>query len=177
MSIRNIPLLGSTVLLVALSITLASCGGGGNEATPSSSGATRTTTAKPSSTGQALATSTVAASASPTSGGFTVQVADNSGLGKMILVNAQGMTLYRYDKDTAGVSNCTGSCASVWPPLTTGSAPTGGSGVTGTLATISRADGTKQVTYGGAPLYTFQQDTKPGDASGDGLNNFHVVTP
>src|SRR5437879_5201012 len=102
-------------------------------------------------------------SACPTGSGVTVQVANNSSLGEMILVNAQGMTLYRYDKDTAGTSNCTGSCASVSPPLTAvGGTPTGGPGVTGKLATISRADGTKQVTYNGASLYTFQQDTKPG---------------
>jgi len=61
-----------------------------------------------------------------------------------------------------------------WPP---GGTLTGGSGVTGTLATISRADGSKQVTYNGMPLYTFQQDAKPGDATGDGVNSFHVVTP
>ena len=93
-------------------------------------------------------------------------------------MDAQGITLYRYDKDSAGTSNCTGSCATVWPPLAAaGGTLTGGSGVTGTLATISRADGSKQVTYNGMPLYTFQQDAKPGDATGDGVNSFHVVTP
>ncbi len=170
---RYIPVLTSAAVLLALSIGLSACGGG-SEATPTPS-RVATATAKPSATGQAVTTAT--AGASPTSGRFTIQAANNATLGKMILVNAQGMTLYRYDKDTAGTSNCTGSCATVWPPLTaSGDTPTAAQGVTGTLATISRADGTKQVTYNGTPLYTFQQDKKPGDASGDNVNSFHVAT-
>jgi len=59
--------------------------------------------------------------------------------------------------------------------------PTGGTGVTGTLATITRSDigspGIKQVTYNGKPLYTFQSDRSAGNASGDGVNSFHVATP
>src|SRR5713226_7681078 len=102
MRTQHVTVLASTAVLVALSITLASCGGGGNEATPSGYGATRAATAKPSPAGQALTTGTATPVASPTSGGVTVQVANNSSLGKMILVNAQGMTLYRYDKDTQG---------------------------------------------------------------------------
>ena len=75
------------------------------------------------------------------------------------------------------MSTCTGSCATVWPPLAAaGGTLTAGSGVTGTLATISRADGSKQVTYNGMPLYTYERDAKPGDASGDAVNSFHVVT-
>ena len=88
-----------------------------------------------------------------------------------------GVTLYRYDRDSAGTSNCTGSCATAWPPLAAAGTLNAGSGVTGTLATISRADGSKQVTYNGMPLYTFEQDAKTGDATGDGVNSFHVVTP
>jgi predicted lipoprotein with Yx(FWY)xxD motif len=107
-----------------------------------------------------------------------VLTASNATLGKTILVNATGFTLYTYANDTAGTSNCTGSCATVWPPLTPGSgAPTGGTGVTGTLATITRSDGTKQVTYNGKPLYTFQSDSSAGKASGDGVNSFSAATP
>jgi predicted lipoprotein with Yx(FWY)xxD motif len=107
-----------------------------------------------------------------------VLTASNATLGKTILVNAAGFTLYTFANDTTGTSNCTGSCATVWPPLTPGNgAPTGGTGVTGTLATITRSDGTKQVTYNGKPLYTFQSDGSAGKATGDGVNNFHVATP
>jgi predicted lipoprotein with Yx(FWY)xxD motif len=90
--------------------------------------------------------------------------------------------LYTSANDTPGASNCTGTCVHFWPPLTAGTGtPTGGPGVTGTLATITRSDiglpGTKQVTYNGKPLYTFQSDRDPGKATGDGVSGFHVATP
>jgi len=180
---RYISVLAPISALVAASIGLSACGGGGNEATPSPSLSAVTTvrpsaavtTVRPSPTGP---TATASSAAGSTTASFTVQAANNAALGETILVNAQGATLYRYDRDSAGTSNCTGSCATVWPPLATAVGTlTAGSGVTGTLATISRADGSKQVTYNGMPLYTFEQDAKPGDATGDGVNSFHVVTP
>ena len=181
---RHISVLAPISALVAASIGLSACGGGGNEVTPSPSLSAATTvrpspsavtTVRPSPSGSTATTSPAAGS---TTGSFTVQAANNAALGKTILVNAQGTTLYRYDRDSAGTSNCTGSCATAWPPLAaTVGTLTAGSGVTGTLATISRADGSKQVTYNGMPLYTFEQDAKPGDATGDGVNSFHVVTP
>lgn len=77
------------------------------------------------------------------------------------LVDAQGHTLYVFDKDESGESYCTGACAAVWPPLDTSSAPTGTGGVdAAALGTITRSDGDKQVTYHGRPLYYY-----PGDAS------------
>ena len=87
------------------------------------------------------------------------------------------MTLYTYSGDSAGTSACTGGCASAWPPLTvpTGQQPTAGSGVTGTLTTLARADGTTQVADDGLPLYYWQGDTKPGDVTGDGVNGFSVA--
>ena len=171
---RHISVLAPISALVAASIGLSACGGGGNEVTTSPY-LSAVTTVRPSPTGSTATTSPAAGS---TTGSFTVQASNNATLGKTILVNAQGTTLYRYDRDSAGTSNCTGSCATAWPPLAaTVGTLTAGSGVTGTLATISRADGSKQVTYNGMPLYTFQQDAKPGDATGDGVNSFHVVTP
>src|SRR5437870_8543422 len=179
---RLISVLAPISALVAVSMGLSACGGGSNEATPSPSlppvttarPSAAVTTVRPSPTGPAATASPAAGS---TTGSLTVQASNNATLGKTILVNAQGTTLYRYDRDSAGTSNCTGSCATAWPPLTATGTLTAGSGVTGTLATISRADGSKQVTYNGMPLYTFQQDAKPGDATGDGVNSFHVVTP
>src|SRR5213593_4331343 len=178
---RHISVLAPISALVAVAMGLSACGGGSNEATPSPSLSAVTTarpsaavtTVRPSPTGPAATASPAAGS---TTGSFTVQASNNATLGKTILVNTQGVTLYRYDRDSAGTSNCTGSCATAWPPLAAAGTLNAGSGVTGTLATISRADGSKQVTYNGMPLYTFQQDAKPGDATGDGVNSFHVVT-
>jgi predicted lipoprotein with Yx(FWY)xxD motif len=93
-------------------------------------------------------------------------------LGK-ILVNSAGRTLYLFKKDAHGKSACSGECAKFWPPLRTSGRPTAGSGVSASkLGTIKRSDGTRQVTYNGHPLYTFQQDTAPGQTHGQGLTAF-----
>jgi predicted lipoprotein with Yx(FWY)xxD motif len=89
-----------------------------------------------------------------------------------VLTDAKGMTLYTYDKDTAGVSNCTGECAEYWPPA---KAEAGAKPV-GDLTLIKRADGTMQWADGGKPLYTFVKDKQPGDVMGDNMKNiWHVV--
>jgi predicted lipoprotein with Yx(FWY)xxD motif len=110
----------------------------------------------------------------------SVQVAENSQFGK-ILAAANGMTLYTFAIDTPGVSNCTDSgCVANWPPYTVDAQPTAGSSVPGKLSTITRSDGSRQVTYNGSPLYSFAFDKNPGEATGDGLNDFggiwHVVS-
>ena len=76
--------------------------------------------------------------------------------------------------DKPGVSNCTGACQAAWPPFTVpmGRAPTGTPEVTGKLGTITRPDGTDQVTINDQPLYFFIQDMKPGDVKGNGVNAF-----
>jgi predicted lipoprotein with Yx(FWY)xxD motif len=88
--------------------------------------------------------------------------------GTTVLTNAAGFTLYWFAPDTSTTSKCTGSCATYWPPVK--GPATAGSGVTGTLATITRPDGTTQATYNGHPLYTYAADTAPGQAKGNGLN-------
>jgi predicted lipoprotein with Yx(FWY)xxD motif len=93
-------------------------------------------------------------------------------LGK-ILVNAQGRTLYLFKKDSRGKSACTGGCAKFWPPLRASGKPSAGHGIGASkLATIRRSDGKSQVTYNGHPLYTFLEDTKPGQTNGQGLRAF-----
>jgi predicted lipoprotein with Yx(FWY)xxD motif len=123
-------------------------------------------------------TKTAAPAAQPTSaapaanGGATVALGSSSKLGK-ILVNAKGQTLYLWQKDSGTTSACSGACASAWPPVTTTGTPTAGTGLTASmLGTTKRSDGTMQVTYGGHPLYTFVQDSSPGDANGEGSNAF-----
>ena len=85
------------------------------------------------------------------------------------LIAQNGMTLYVYASDPIGSSTCFASCAAAWPPYTTsGTEPLiAGAGVTGTVGTITRPDGSIQVTYNGAPLYFFKNDGKPGDTTGN----------
>jgi predicted lipoprotein with Yx(FWY)xxD motif len=88
--------------------------------------------------------------------------------GATVLTNSQGMTLYWFVPDTSTKSNCNGACAHYWPPVK--GPVTAGSGVTGTLGTITRSDGSMQATWNGHPLYTYVADTAPGQAKGNGLN-------
>jgi len=84
------------------------------------------------------------------------------------------MTLYTHAGDTATSSTCIGGCAATWPPLETNGQPTARAGVTGQLSTLTRPDGTTQVTYRGLPLYYWQGDTKAGDVTGNGVEGFSV---
>ena len=94
----------------------------------------------------------------------------------MVLTGPNGMTLYTHAGDSATSSTCTGGCATAWPPLTATGQPTAGTGVTGKLGTLTRPDGTIQVTYAGLPLYYWQGDAKAGDVTGNGVNGFAVAT-
>jgi predicted lipoprotein with Yx(FWY)xxD motif len=88
--------------------------------------------------------------------------------GATVLTDSKGLTLYWFAPDTPTKSNCNGSCATFWPPVK--GPVTAGSGVTGKLGTITRADGSTQATYNGHPLYTYKGDTAPGQNKGNGLN-------
>ena len=88
--------------------------------------------------------------------------------GTTVLTNAKGFTLYSFAPDTPATSKCYGSCAAYWPPVT-GTPPTS-PGVPGRVGTITRTDGTEQLTYNGHPLYTYIGDTAPGQARGNNLN-------
>jgi len=83
------------------------------------------------------------------------------------LADAKGMTLYTFDKDTAGSgkSVCNGPCANSWPPLVA----TATDKVTGDYTIVTRDDGAKQWAYKGKPLYLWINDKKPGDKTGDGV--------
>jgi len=85
-----------------------------------------------------------------------------------VLTNSKGSTLYWFVPDTSTKSNCNGSCIHYWPPVA--GPVTAGSGVTGTLGTITRSNGTKQATWNGHPLYTYIGDSGPGTDKGNGLN-------
>lgn len=89
------------------------------------------------------------------------------------------LTLYRWDKDKPSVSNCTGSCATAWPPLIAGTGEIELQGVDRALVgTITRPDGTRQVTLNEWPLYRFANDTAPGEAKGQGTGGtWFAATP
>ena len=134
---------------LAALVALAGCGSGSNSAT-----------ASPSTSGTA-------------GGGMaTIAMTKNPQLGP-ILTDNKGDTVYVFAKDSKGMSNCNGACASVWPPVTTSGKPTAGSGVLASkLGTTKRSDGSTQVTYGGRPLYTYTADSSPGDVTGNGINTY-----
>lgn len=112
----------------------------------------------------------------PASGGgsgATVGLADNADLGQ-IVVDADGRTLYLFEKDDEGdESYCDGECAKAWPPLTTKGKPQAGSGLDSSqLTSFARDDGTTQVAYAGHPLYYYAGDQNPGDTTGNDLDQF-----
>jgi len=86
-----------------------------------------------------------------------------------ILVDARGRTLYLFEKDRKGVSTCKSACAKYWPPLVSAGATRAGSGVHASLLGLTR---TRQVTYAGHPLYLFAGDTRAGQTTGEGLDDF-----
>ena len=92
-----------------------------------------------------------------------------------VLADSRGMTLYTFDKDAAGKSNCNGKCAENWPPLKAD----GTSQPSGNWSVVTRDDGSKQWAYNGKPLYGWVKDQKPGDTTGNGVNNntWHIAQP
>jgi predicted lipoprotein with Yx(FWY)xxD motif len=127
-----------------------------------------------SSTGAAGSSSPAGASSAAASGGSgsTVITTVSSSAGTF-LTNSSGQAVYLWSKDGNGMSACSGACAGAWPPVTTtGTVTAVGAAKSSDLGTITRSDGTKQVTYDGHPLYFFSGDSGPGMASGQGNDGF-----
>lgn len=167
-----------TSALLASVLAAAACGSssGGSStssASPSSAAPVAATTTRPATT-----TATSAAAASGTAAAPAVAVAQNPTLGA-ILTDSSGRTLYVFKNDAPGTSNCNGNCATTWPPLAAPSTTlTSGPGATGALAAITRGDGNRQVTYKGAPLYRYSNDSAPGDTKGQGIGGvWSAATP
>jgi len=162
-----------------LILLLAACSSG---ATPSPSASAAAASAPAPSEAASSAPSS-APSASATSGSaevYDIKVATAS-VGSF-LTGEDGKTLYIFKNDTvgSGKSTCGADCVGTWPPFTVESKDQlkPGSGVTGALDVITRDDGTKQVTYKGAPLYYYAADTKAGDTGGQGLfGKWFVANP
>lgn len=158
-------------LAAGVIVVVAACGGG---ATASPAATKGPATPAPSTVPSVAPSSSPAPSEGVDE--FEVTVATSATAGKY-LAGENGITLYIFKKDTGPTSTCYDDCATAWPPfvVTAGDKVKGEDGVTGTFATTDRTDGTKQVTYNGAPLYYFQGDKAAGDTTGQGLNDVWFV--
>jgi predicted lipoprotein with Yx(FWY)xxD motif len=152
-------------------LALAACGSSSSSSSSSSKAAQRPAAASASSS-TSTSTSTAAAP--------VVITTKHSKLGTILAVGPTRMTVYLFEADKGPGSTCTGACAAAWPPVLGQPKATAGA-VASDLGTITRSDGSKQVTYKGHPLYRFVKDKDDGDAYGQGLNAFgagwYVLTP
>ncbi|QHC20896.1 SCO0930 family lipoprotein [Streptomyces sp. GS7] len=181
-SARRHAVLAVTALAAALTLTTA-CGSNGSghaagtgsgtdNVQPAGQGSSDYGTGYGSTTsgygGQAGGDSGKPAAAGKPAGALALHQSDTLG---PVVTDAQGMTLYRFDKDTAKppTSNCSGDCATTWPPVPADGATAPAGIAPDALGSVTRADGTKQLTIGGWPAYRFAKDTKPGDTKGHGV--------
>jgi predicted lipoprotein with Yx(FWY)xxD motif len=166
--VKNPLMLAAGAATLAL---LAGCGSSSSK-TPSSTNAAASTPAATTSA------TTPTAAATP---GVTIS-AKHSKLGTILSAGPKHMTVYLFEADKSGQSACSGACAQAWPPVTSAGEPqAAGQASQSDLSTITRTDGTKQVTYKGHPLYFFVKDGDAGDAYGEGVKAFgadwYVLSP
>ncbi len=141
-------------------------------ATACSSGSSSSSTAAAPASSSASQASSPAATGS-SAAATTINQAAISGIPGKALVDSQGRTLYLFEADKGSTSMCSGACAAAWPPVTVSGAPQAGSGVSQSmLGTITRSDGTMQLTYNHHPLYYFAGDANTGQDKGQGLKAF-----
>jgi predicted lipoprotein with Yx(FWY)xxD motif len=148
--------LASLLVLAISAIAVAGCGSA-NSSTSSTAAAAQpaasTATSSSSSSGESIATT--------------------KGSAGTYLTGDEGRAVYLWVADSGGKSSCSGACAQAWPPVETKGNPTAGSGVNAAdLGTITRSDGSEQVTYKGHPLYYFIADKSKGEVKGQGSNSF-----
>jgi predicted lipoprotein with Yx(FWY)xxD motif len=149
--VKRLPTLGLGSAALAVAVAVAGCGGGSSSAGGGSA---------------------YAGPASASTGPAAAKVATrHTNLGT-VLVDGRGRTLYLFEKDKGMASSCYGACASVWPPLTTGRHATGAGLRHARLGTSRRHDGKTEVTVDGHPVYTYAGDRRPGDVTGQGLDQF-----
>jgi predicted lipoprotein with Yx(FWY)xxD motif len=157
----------SAAVLLGAALLLSGCASG-DEDSPAAPGTAATT----------APAETSAAASSPAASTADLMTGESS-LGT-IVVDGEGMSLYYFTKDTKDtkVSACTGGCLEAWPIATTTNDTPVVEGVTGEVGTIDSPDGKKHLTLNGMPLYYWAKDTKPGDVTGQGVNDvWYVVTP
>jgi predicted lipoprotein with Yx(FWY)xxD motif len=152
---------------------IAGCGSSSKSSSSAASSQTANTTAQSSSTAAATSSTT---SATP----VALITTKHDKLGTILAYGSKKLTVYLFEGDKGKTSSCTGACAAAWPPVT-GKPQAAGAAMTSNLGTITRADGTTQVTYKGHPLYVFVKDKDDGDAYGEGVKAFgadwYVLAP
>lgn len=160
---RSIPLPVKLAMpLAVLGLTAAACSSSGGSSGSSSVAAG----------GNASSPAAGSSASSPATASGAV-VTTHSGSMGTYLTDGSGRALYLWVADPKDKSNCSGACASVWPPFTTNATPTAaGSAKAAELGTITRSDGTKQVTYAGHALYYYAPDTAAGQTTGEGNPGF-----
>jgi predicted lipoprotein with Yx(FWY)xxD motif len=125
------------------------------------------------SSGTSGSSSTPAAGSTASGSAAALVITTKSGSAGTYLTNGSGRAVYLWVKDPKNQSECSGACASAWPPVPAGGTVTAsGSAVSSDLGSITRSDGSKQVTYDGHPLYYFVGDTGAGTTSGQGSDGF-----
>lgn len=117
--------------------------------------------------------STPAAGSSASGSAAAMVITTKSGSAGTYLTDGSGRTVYLWVKDGKNSSSCSGACASAWPPVpASGTVTASGGAVASDLGSITRSDGSKQVTYDGHPLYYYSGDSSPGQTAGQGSNSF-----
>lgn len=117
--------------------------------------------------------STPATSGTATGSATAMVITTKSGSAGTYLTDGSGRAVYLWVKDGQDKSVCSGACASAWPPVpASGAVTASGGAVSADLGSITRSDGSKQVTYDGHPLYYFAGDSGPGTTNGQGSNGF-----
>jgi predicted lipoprotein with Yx(FWY)xxD motif len=173
------PTAGLIAVLGVSALLAAGCGSSKSSSSTSAASAYPSESEKSAST---AATTTPATTSTSSGSGVVVTAKHASKLGSILAVGAKRQTVYMFEGDKGSSSSCSGACASVWPPVTTtGVATAAGVAKLADLGTITRSDGTTQVTYKGHPLYFFARDKDSEDAYGEGVKGFgadwYVLAP
>ncbi|BFV56270.1 hypothetical protein KCMC57_up13740 [Kitasatospora sp. CMC57] len=155
-----------TVPATVAGLLLTACGSDGKPAA--------TSIPTPAASASAPATSAPAADKDVLKGSLAAGKTEKFG---PVVLDGLGYTLYRFDKDTANpsVSNCNGDCAVKWPPVPVSAGSTVQGISAGLVGSVTRADGTKQLTLGGWPLYRFAGDKAPGETNGQGVGGIWFI--
>jgi predicted lipoprotein with Yx(FWY)xxD motif len=162
----------------AVAVLAAGCGSSGTKNTTSAASSspyseTQSTSASASTTSSTSTPSSATGSASTPASTPALITSKHAKLGTILAAGPKKLTVYLFEADKGSASACSGTCAQVWPPVTTAGAPAAGAGaLAADLGTITRSDGTMQVTYKGHPLYYYAKDKDNGDAYGQGIKSF-----